>query len=708
MDNSDPLAPAHTGDVDEGEQAEYTHTFVDEDADVILRSSDNIDFRVYKVILSRSSDFFKGMFTLPQSSNQPRAQPPTTPTPLSPPAISRSLSGGTDTGSISEYIDGVPVVPVAEPSQVLDHVLQFLYPMPDPDMSSLDVFCPVLEAATKYDIEHLVEKLRKIWPTLAENDPLRSFALAYKSKWQEETSIAARMALEKPIWPLEPPLPLEFRCISAEIIIYLESYHRKCGDAAFKLTETREWAVGILEAQTCAHCNKRYKTQNQGLQVLDWMTLFLKYAGPAVKVVPSAKTVRNPELLHQSIVNSYQTTRCEIPMHCEDRFKCFVEILANEIDEIVSRNSSESFFAFFAVTAVHVFPLFKFAVIRLDSKYTPSLDSLIAPVALIDDLHLNLEQYHNATTAMPSDSDFEHPFTDEDADLIIRSNDNVDFRVYKVILAKASPLFKDMFTLPSPSPSIRQQYLQDEYQNGVPIITLAEDAPSIDLLLRFCYPIENPSLDTFEDIETVLELGTKYDIEILINASQKALHHLEDASALKVFVLACRFKLPDLAQRAAKLTLNRPILTNSMKPPFPPELHHISAMTFCILVDYHHRCSRVASALASNYTWVEDTGIVVICSNCCAQSRTFRYKSGGRFPAASWYTDYMDRAGAALNDRPCGGTVVDPGLLEPSLQRASQCTLCGPYALVGLHKLSMRFAEEVDNAISKVPLGLEF
>lgn len=339
MDNSDPLAPAHTGDVDEGEQAEYTHTFVDEDADVILRSSDNIDFRVYKVILSRSSDFFKGMFTLPQSSNQPRAQPPTTPTPLSPPAISRSLSGGTDTGSISEYIDGVPVVPVAEPSQVLDHVLQFLYPMPDPDMSSLDVFCPVLEAATKYDIEHLVEKLRKIWPTLAENDPLRSFALAYKSKWQEETSIAARMALEKPIWPLEPPLPLEFRCISAEIIIYLESYHRKCGDAAFKLTETREWAVGILEAQTCAHCNKRYKTQNQGLQVLDWMTLFLKYAGPAVKVVPSAKTVRNPELLHQSIVNSYQTTRCEIPMHCEDRFKCFVEILANEIDEIVSRVS---------------------------------------------------------------------------------------------------------------------------------------------------------------------------------------------------------------------------------------------------------------------------------------------------------------------------------------------------------------------------------
>ncbi|KZP05265.1 hypothetical protein FIBSPDRAFT_680381, partial [Athelia psychrophila] len=40
--------------------------FDDHKADVILRSSNNVDFRCYKVLLSFASTFFDGMFSLPQ------------------------------------------------------------------------------------------------------------------------------------------------------------------------------------------------------------------------------------------------------------------------------------------------------------------------------------------------------------------------------------------------------------------------------------------------------------------------------------------------------------------------------------------------------------------------------------------------------------------------------------------------------------------
>lgn len=298
--------------------------------------------------------------------------------------------------------------------------------------------------------------------------------------------------------------------------------------------------------------------------------------------------------------------------------------------------------------------------------------------------------------------DFQPPFDDADADVILRSSDGVDFRVYKVILAKASLFFKDMFSLPPPPPHLRGGGLQDEYKDGIPVVPVAEDSAAVELLLRFCYPIEDPNLSTFEDIETTLELGRKYDVDVLIKAAKRTLFSFSDTDALKVFVLACQFKWQELAQVAARQSLHQPLW--SVKPPFPPELNHISAMTFCILLDYHSRCSQVATVLTTDCAWVEEAEIVVVCSSCCTPSRTFRYKSGGRLPAACWYTDYMDRASVALSSRPCGGTVTEPALLEPSLQKASQCNLCGPYALVSLHKLSQRFAMEIEEAVSKVCL----
>ena len=42
------------------------------------------------------------------------------------------------------------------------------------------------------------------------------------------------------------------------------------------------------------------------------------------------------------------------------------------------------------------------------------------------------------------------PFDDENADIIFRSSDGVDFRVYKVIVSKLSPMLRDMLAVPPP------------------------------------------------------------------------------------------------------------------------------------------------------------------------------------------------------------------------------------------------------------------
>ncbi|KAI0305826.1 hypothetical protein B0F90DRAFT_1609499, partial [Multifurca ochricompacta] len=66
------------------------------------------------------------------------------------------------------------------------------------------------------------------------------------------------------------------------------------------------------------------------------------------------------------------------------------------------------------------------------------------------------------------------PFDDADADIILRSADNFDFRVYRVILSKASPVFRDMFTFPHPGSCGKSD--DDDHKDGLPLVRLPESS----------------------------------------------------------------------------------------------------------------------------------------------------------------------------------------------------------------------------------------
>lgn len=75
----------------------------DPHADVIIRSSDSVDFRVRKAILSEVSAFFEDLFSLPQVDTD----------------SSSSLSNNS-----GPTVDGLPVIPVAENEKTLSLFLR--------------------------------------------------------------------------------------------------------------------------------------------------------------------------------------------------------------------------------------------------------------------------------------------------------------------------------------------------------------------------------------------------------------------------------------------------------------------------------------------------------------------------------------------------------------------------------------------------------
>lgn len=94
------------------------------------------------------------------------------------------------------------------------------------------------------------------------------------------------------------------------------------------------------------------------------------------------------------------------------------------------------------------------------------------------------------------------PFDRADADLILRSCDNVDFRVYRSVLSLASPFFEGMLTLAQP----------DDTRAGAeepPVVQMAEDKMMLRLLLQWCYPGRPSEPANLMDAVALFDLAAK-------------------------------------------------------------------------------------------------------------------------------------------------------------------------------------------------------
>ncbi|KAH9962476.1 hypothetical protein BJV74DRAFT_787126, partial [Russula compacta] len=98
-------------------------------ANLIIRSSDLVNFRIHKSLLAMTSPFFGDLLSLPQPSDV-------------------------------ETIDGLPMVQLSEDAELLHSLVSMLYPVDPVIPKSYDKVLYLLAACQKYDMVSVQSSIR--------------------------------------------------------------------------------------------------------------------------------------------------------------------------------------------------------------------------------------------------------------------------------------------------------------------------------------------------------------------------------------------------------------------------------------------------------------------------------------------------------------------------------------------------------------------
>lgn len=182
------------------------------------------------------------------------------------------------------------------------------------------------------------------------------------------------------------------------------------------------------------------------------------------------------------------------------------------------------------------------------------------------------------------------PSNRADADVILRSSNNVDFKVFKTLLSMGSPFFDDMISLPQ-SPATTADDVS-ETKGGLPLIRVTETAHVLATLLAMCYPmhmeaVEQQPLDTLEKVDMLLDAAVKYNVEKVEKFCVCVSLSLTLArKPTPRFTIACRRGMDIEAMIAGRVSMWGSI-TKSQRT---VELQSLSATNLLNLPEYHHDC----------------------------------------------------------------------------------------------------------------------
>lgn len=203
-------------------------------------------------------------------------------------------------------------------------------------------------------------------------------------------------------------------------------------------------------------------------------------------------------------------------------------------------------------------------------------------------LNMTSEPSANANRYAPPP--FDHP----KADLILRSDDGVDFRVSTFILEISSEFFATMFKDGQPE--------KDERRDGCPIVRVQEHSKTLQTVLSLIYPVDPPVLDEIPHIYACLAAALKYDMKRVVSLTRVALRSTAWKAPLRTWAVAVRYGLEDEARVAAAEVVRQriPVLDD-----FPPEMEEITAGPYFRLLQYECRARSAqelgASQKATNF-----------------------------------------------------------------------------------------------------------
>jgi len=266
--------------------------FDDARAEITLRSSDGVNFRVFKAILSIASPVFADMFKK-----------------IPPPA----RAGASPNDQVLPQPSS-RAFPMSERSGELDFSLRHLYPIRSTGRGrvSLSSVSALAEFARKYRINALTKTITRYLTDSIERDPVDVYAIAITSGYKDIAIKAARSCLNVPFSRLRSP---STQHIAVELHVELLRYHVACGEAASAVALERNWisslnqdvafiSIGSRSGTLCSSCttqdyNDKPETSNLYGRIYGPLCLW-NYLYRATLVLarhPTAKAVTTEEFI---------------------------------------------------------------------------------------------------------------------------------------------------------------------------------------------------------------------------------------------------------------------------------------------------------------------------------------------------------------------------------------------------------------------------
>lgn len=295
------------------------------------------------------------------------------------------------------------------------------------------------------------------------------------------------------------------------------------------------------------------------------------------------------------------------------------------------------------------------------------------------------------------------------ADIILRSSDNVNFRVLKDILALASPIFHDMMTLARPLVGEPKATSEDVYEDGLPVVTMHDsNALVLDALLRILYPVRTPVLEDLGVVTGVVEAARKYDMDSVMAVAEEALQRAAIAQggvqALQVYMIAYTHDLQRTACNAALEFLRCPSAQC-----FSPEMERMPAGVLFRLFEYRRQVAeRVDSLFAPISGWkLSDSMRCVIRDIECPLKRSMKPSEGcgateNGHDVSAWWAALREEVRCEVQKAPLSESVMNVGVVSRAVCASKCCSACQLHVVRALPMLVDTIRHEMERLAAEV------
>ena len=309
--------------------------------DIILRSSDGVQFPVHKSLLSQASPFFNDMFSIPQPNSSLDSDAPT------------------------DLID------LSEPSETIKLILSLCWHADSPHTSllidSLSHIADLLQAADKYDMgtirKHALYSLTQL--KFLENEPLRVYAIASRYGFHDTAMLAAQHTLRYPL--LHSEYFSELEMVDGGTIYRVLRYHKQCTAAALKVATDHTWirdayvffdcpeaisdegddndededeeVSGTCTTTIRTHPSRKHKNGYlKEVSVHPWWTKFMDTTKVALSESIYSETIRDKGRVMEALSSASQCSRCRRLVKSD--FSKFLDAYVNELEARVNEVSA--------------------------------------------------------------------------------------------------------------------------------------------------------------------------------------------------------------------------------------------------------------------------------------------------------------------------------------------------------------------------------